>query len=179
MACANTRFVRHLINATLPCLTLDSAAIGDGWLKVPRVYTEKIFTHVHTPYLRGQDLTRYLPALKTPPYVTGTPDVYYRRIRRTAQANGSLEAFLILATDGLLDGGRTEPIEVTQEAVDHWASVVGREISARRERKRNLALALLRDAIGGENLEVVSRNLTVEMDERWMDDITIVVQRFG
>lgn len=176
MARANTRFVDHPQNATQ--LTRGSTAIGDGWLKVSRVYTEKIFTHVHTPYLRGQDLTKYLPALKTPPYVTGTPDVYYRRIRRTPQLNGSIEVFLILATDGLLDGGRTEPIEVTQEAVDRWTSVIGREIGVRRERKRNLALAPPRDAIGGENLEIVSRNLTVEMDERWMDDITIVVQRF-
>lgn len=41
----------------------------------------------------------------------------------------------------------------------------------------NLALALLRDAIGGYDLDKVSRYLTVEMDHRWMDDTTIVVQR--
>lgn len=41
----------------------------------------------------------------------------------------------------------------------------------------NLALALLRDAIGGNDLDKLSRYLTVEMDHRWMDDTTIVVQR--
>lgn len=44
-------------------------------------------------------------------------------------------------------------------------------------RETNLALALLRDAIGGDDLDKLSRYLTVEMDHRWMDDTTIVVQR--
>jgi pyruvate dehydrogenase phosphatase len=41
----------------------------------------------------------------------------------------------------------------------------------------NLAVRLLRDAVGGDNTELVSRNLTLEMEDKWMDDITILVQR--
>lgn len=39
-------------------------------------------------------------------------------------------------------------------------------------------MALLREAIGGNDVHAVSRNLTVEMEERWMDDTTIIIQRF-
>lgn len=39
----------------------------------------------------------------------------------------------------------------------------------------NPALALLRRGLGGESEESVSRMLTVEMEERWMDDTSIVV----
>ena len=44
--------------------------------------------------------------------------------------------------------------------------------------RRNLALCLLRHALGGEDTVKVSRMLTVELQERWMDDTTIIVQRF-
>lgn len=43
----------------------------------------------------------------------------------------------------------------------------------------NLAVHLLREAIGGADMERASANLTVEMDERWMDDTTIIVHRFS
>jgi hypothetical protein len=43
----------------------------------------------------------------------------------------------------------------------------------------NLSLCLLRDAIGGDDVDAVSRYLTLEMDDKWIDDISIVVQRFG
>lgn len=42
-----------------------------------------------------------------------------------------------------------------------------------------MGLYLLRDAIGGQDAHRLSRNMTVEMEERWMDDVTIVIQRFG
>ena len=44
-----------------------------------------------------------------------------------------------------------------------------------KERNPNPALALLRRGLGGESEEHVSRMLTVEMEERWMDDTSIVV----
>jgi pyruvate dehydrogenase phosphatase len=38
---------------------------------------------------------------------------------------------------------------------------------------------LLRDAIGADDISRSSANLTVEMDERWIDDTTIIVHRFS
>ena len=80
---------------------------------------------------------------------------------------------MITCSDGLLDlyGG-----ELVQGVVDQWAHIVGRSLESRTQ--RNSSLTLLRAAIGGDDIRVVSRNMTVEMDERWMDDTTIIVQRF-
>lgn len=43
----------------------------------------------------------------------------------------------------------------------------------------NAAVHLLRDAIGADDISRSSANLTVEMDERWIDDTTIIVHRFS
>lgn len=64
---------------------------------------------------------------------------------------------------------------------DHWVGLVGRHMHSTTgmgSMKSNLALRLLRDAVGGDDTELVSRNLTLEMEDKWMDDITILVQRF-
>jgi pyruvate dehydrogenase phosphatase len=59
----------------------------------------------------------------------------------------------------------------------HWIQIVGQAIDL--DRSSNAALSLLRDVLGGDNTQMVSRNLTVEMEERWMDDTTILIQRIG
>lgn len=46
-------------------------------------------------------------------------------------------------------------------------------------RDENVAVRLLRDAIGADDIRRASANLTVEMEERWIDDTTIVVHRFS
>lgn len=58
--------------------------------------------------------------------------------------------------------------------VNQWAIVVGEAMS-----EANASFRLLRDALGGDNAELVSRNLTLEMEDPWIDDITVIVQRFG
>jgi pyruvate dehydrogenase phosphatase len=40
----------------------------------------------------------------------------------------------------------------------------------------NLALRLLRHALGGEDLMSISQMVTLDMDTPWMDDTTIIVQ---
>lgn len=53
----------------------------------------------------------------------------------------------------------------------------GASTSTRHPEPANPALALLRAALGGGDGALVSRMLTVEMGERWMDDTTVVVLR--
>ena len=40
----------------------------------------------------------------------------------------------------------------------------------------NLALGLLRRALGGEDLMSISQMITLDMESPWMDDTTIIVQ---
>lgn len=54
-----------------------------------------------------------------------------------------------------------------------WVRHIGKQLGG----PGNLALSLLRDALGGNEIERVSRMITVEMSFRWMDDTTILVQR--
>jgi len=67
------------------------------------------------------------------------------------------------------------------ELADQWVTVVGQILDSviSDDDMPNLSLCLLRDAIGGDDVDAVSRYLTLEMDDKWIDDISIVVQRFG
>ncbi|GJE94894.1 protein serine/threonine phosphatase 2C [Phanerochaete sordida] len=153
-------------------------AIGDFWLKLPRIYTENIF--IHFDGMKRDPLHKYVSRIQTPPYVSTKADVYHRRIRgRHGGAAGPRDVFLITCTDGMLDLAHGEPLQLSQQLLDRWVGVVGATLQQRHAHPPNLALALLRDSIGGQDTELVSRNLTVEMDERWMDDTTILVQRFA
>ena len=143
-------------------------ALGDGWLKVPAMYTENVLLHLNAPWFNSEAVARYTRRVKTPPYVSNRAEVHFRQLRRNT------DAFLITCSDGLIDLYGTD--RSPQTVVNHWARVVGRSLET--SRRANPAMSLLRDAIGGDDTHVVSRNLTVEMDERWMDDTTIIVQRF-
>jgi pyruvate dehydrogenase phosphatase len=98
----------------------------------------------------------------TPPYISSEPDIVHRRL--------GPRSFLILATDGLselFDGaGRAD-------MVAEWAHCVA---DAAKDREKNLALHLLRHALGGEDLVSISQMMTLDMDTPWMDDTTIIVQ---
>lgn len=114
-----------------------------------------------------QKANEYATRIRTPPYVSHKPDVYHRVLPNSP-------SFLILCSDGLPDlYDEMGPSEL----VNRWVGIVGRCWESQGPR-RNTALSLLRDAIGGDDTNTVSQNLTVEMDERWMDDTTIIVQRF-
>lgn len=152
-------------------------AIGDFWLKLPRMYTEDVF--IHFDAMQKESLHKYLPRLQTPPYVSAKADVYHRRIRGRQGEAAPRDVFLITCTDGMLDLAHPEPLQLSQQLIDRWVGVVGRAWQQRGMQPLNLALELLRNSIGGDDTELMSRNLTVEMDERWMDDTTILVQCFS
>jgi pyruvate dehydrogenase phosphatase len=101
---------------------------------------------------------------RTPPYISSVPDIVHRRL--------GPRAFLVLATDGLselYDGaGRAD-------MVADWARCVA-EAAGTAPGKENLALRLLRRALGGEDLVAISQMITLDMDTPWMDDTTIIVQ---
>lgn len=86
-----------------------------------------------------------------------------------------------MSSDGLPDLYDSRDVQMSdQEMADRWVRVIGRRMRSTKDvdLQSNLALRLLRDAVGGNNIELVSRNLTLEMEDKWMDDVTILVQRF-
>ncbi|KAG1735086.1 phosphatase 2C-like domain-containing protein [Suillus paluster] len=151
-------------------------ALGDTWLKVPSVYTRRAFAPHLQDWLPPRQVVEYASRILTPPYVSDLPEVYHYSLDISKQ-----EVFLILSSDGLQDMYDSHDIQWSdQEMADRWVGLVGRHMHSTKDvdMQGNLALRLLRDAVGGNNTELVSRNLTLEMEDKWMDDITILVQRF-
>jgi pyruvate dehydrogenase phosphatase len=113
----------------------------------------------------------YAARVKSPPYVSSVPDVHHIPLPKGLPGQ-QRDLFLISSSDGLVDlyGGLTR-----QDMIHRWVTVVGRTIESRT--RGNLALSLLRSGLGGDDVRLVSQKLTVEMEDKWMDDVTIIVQR--
>ncbi|KAJ7262317.1 phosphatase 2C-like domain-containing protein [Mycena haematopus] len=114
-------------------------------------------------------ITDFLGRNITPPYLSAQSDVQHVHI----PSLGASEAFLVLASDGLIDlSGDTYGTDHREPSVagKKWVEILTRE-----DRTGNAALYLLRDAMGW-TADAVSSLLTVESEEgsRWMDDTTIV-----
>lgn len=183
---ADERCVRRVRRCAFPSVHRRPAraAIGDAWLKLPAVYAELVFKHLDADWFSPEVMEPHVPRIRTPPYLSNAPDVYHVPLRDkdgAAQVRDSAapSRILILCSDGLSDlyDGYT-----FQDMATEWVQVVGQELDSEAgpgaaRTHTNLALSLLREAIGGTDTQLVSRNLTVEMEERWMDDTTIVVQR--
>ncbi|KAG0703228.1 phosphatase 2C-like domain-containing protein [Suillus ampliporus] len=151
-------------------------ALGDTWLKVPSVYTRRAFAPHLQDWLPPLQVAEYASRILTPPYVSDFPEVYHYSLDVSKQ-----EVLLILSSDGLQDLYDSHDVQLSdQEMADRWVGLVGHNMRSTKsvDLQSNLALRLLRDAVGGNNTELVSRNLTLEMEDKWMDDVTILVQRF-
>ncbi|KAJ7132885.1 phosphatase 2C-like domain-containing protein [Mycena crocata] len=144
-------------------------AIGDIWLKIPALYTSRVFSNFDQDWISQSTLQRCTSRISTPPYVSNIPDVYHRDLP-------SQPWFLILCSDGLSAAETYDGLDGSTMA-RMWTESVGRILDSQTPAV-NTALSLLRAAIGGHDEHKVSRSLTVEMDERWMDDVSISIQRF-
>jgi len=146
---------------------LTNSAIGDFAYRLPNIYTELVFMNSQ-PNTTFSRISRSMWMYNlTPPYVNNHPDVQHVRLK--ANDDGSHDVYLVMCSDGLVDLHTTG--RSIGEAARHWMKIIERG-----KGESNLALALLRDALGGDNEANVSRMMTVEMSESWMDDTTIIVQ---
>ncbi|KAA1472773.1 protein serine/threonine phosphatase 2C [Dentipellis sp. KUC8613] len=145
-------------------------SVGDTWLKVPALYSQRVLLSMRHEWNVDRP-EHYISRIRSPPYVSNEPDVQHLPLPRGSRGR---DLALIMCSDGLPDlYSRLS----RRDATSHWARVVGRALDARSPAP-NLALLLLRDALGGDDVRLVSQYLTVEMDEKWTDDVTIIVQRF-
>ena len=161
ISCSNKSW---LIHARVPL------ALGDTWLKLPPIFSQRVLLNFRREW-NVQRPETYVTRVKSPPYVSSVPDVHHIPLQKGASGQ-QRDVFLISCSDGLADlyDGRTR-----QDMIHRWVTVVGRAVGNRT--RANLALLLLRDGLGGDDIRLVSQKLTVEMEEKWMDDVTIIVQR--
>jgi pyruvate dehydrogenase phosphatase len=146
-------------------------ALGDTWLKLPPIFSQRVLLNFRREW-NVQRPETYIARIKSPPYVSSVPDVHHIPLPKGSPGQ-QRDIFLISCSDGLADlyDGQARP-----DMIHRWVTVVGRALE-RRTRGENLALSLLRDGLGGDDIRLVSQKLTVEMEEKWMDDVTIIVQR--
>ncbi|TFY81596.1 hypothetical protein EWM64_g2413 [Hericium alpestre] len=158
--------------------------IGDAPFKQPAEFTRRILYNLYPGIPDSSPWDDFLSRNRTPPYISSQPEVLHRQLTGPsshAQLR-TIPSFLILATDGLTelyDGWDRD------EMAEDWARCIG---SAHYPQTKasgpttsapgsdNLALHLLRHALGGEDVVQVSQMLTLDMTTPWMDDTTIVVQ---
>ncbi|KAJ7497155.1 phosphatase 2C-like domain-containing protein [Mycena latifolia] len=144
-------------------------AIGDIWLKIPSMYTSRVFSNFDQEWISQGTLKQCASRILTPPYVSTSPDVYHRDLPNRPW-------FLILCSDGLPSTETYDGMD-TSTMTRMWTEFVGQILDSQSP-TTNTALSLLRTAIGGQDEAAVSRSLTVEMDERYIDDVSISIQRF-
>lgn len=77
-----------------------------------------------------------------------------------------------MCSDGLADLYSSRYLS-EEQMIEDWARVVG---TCGQDDTANLAVKLLRHAIGGDDVKSVSRVMTLDMDSPWIDDTTILVQ---
>ncbi|TFK75287.1 protein serine threonine phosphatase 2C [Pluteus cervinus] len=155
-----------LNNRVLGALAV-TRAIGDHLFKLPRVYTEKVFLNAQSGFRISSNITDFIGRNLTPPYVSNVPDIRHVEL----SPHDASRSYLVMCSDGLLDLYEDQGLDPvsTRRA---WMRVIEEADGG-----DNLALNILKDALGGEDVERVSRMMTVEMFYRWMDDTTILVQR--
>lgn len=142
------------------------------------MYTRRVFKEYMPDWMSPPLVELYAGRILTPPYVSGIPDVHHYVFDTTVDRR---ESFLILCSDGFLDIYDNIDVTLSETALaDRWVRIVGNSLKRQREQRLpgNLAFDLLRDAIGGEDIDLASRNLTLEMDDKWIDDVTVLVQHF-
>ncbi|THU94507.1 protein serine/threonine phosphatase 2C [Dendrothele bispora CBS 962.96] len=178
-------------------------ALGDYHYKLPRIYTDQVFLNIEPPGWPVEDYNWIQSLMErnlTPPYLSNSPDVRYldlRSLQPTAcgiestntniGAEPEAKACLVMCSDGLVnlynEADHWEPEELYKE----WIRVVvdrpsnlsvdqSPDSNPIASIEANHALNLLRDALGGQDEDKVSRMITVEMEDRWMDDTTVVVE---
>lgn len=151
--------------------TSVNIAFGDYYYKLPKIYTYKVFLNSAQLFKLQAKVETVIGRSITPPYLSAVPDVKHVDL---ASLNID-DAFLILCSDGLINLS-DDRLFLKEKLAPYWVNTVA---SAQELDSDNLALALLREGLGGDDMEKVSRHLTVEMESRWVDDTTILIQQLG
>jgi len=156
---------RRVLGALAP-----TRCIGDIPFKQPPEFTRRILYNIFPGYRSATSAwEEFLVRNISAPYISSEPDVVHRKLSSPTN-NG----YLIMCSDGLADLYSSHHLS-EEQMIEDWARVITRADSGR-EDDENLAIRLLRHAIGGDDVKSVSRVMTLDMDSPWIDDTTILVQ---
>ena len=153
-------------------------AVGDHLFKLDRLWCSKVLMNAEQPFkFHSSKPEALITRIFTPPYLNNKPDVQHVNLARIKSfAKG--EITFILCSDGLLDlfEARDE-FDLKRVAQDWMESGSTTDPKRRGDPCENGALRILREGLGGENEDALAQMLTVEMNGKWLDDITTLVYR--
>lgn len=158
------------------------AGIGDQPFKQPAAFTRRILFNLEAGPENAEGSraawAQLADRILTPPYLSSEADVTHSRLNRSQNAApGVPNQFLILCTDGLSDLFEGIPAgEHAQRYVDAVVPPAVRDERAMFSIDDNLALRVLKSALGGDDSNALSQMITVESSRPWLDDITVLVQ---
>jgi len=193
-------FQSHLPNQNTPHRFLSAPGLGDTPFKQPPAFTRRIIYNLYPGFHDVSPWEAFLLRNHTPPYISAQPEVTHRRLvgddcgcyshicsgingydddpsaPPKCRSRGRRKRFLVLSSDGFADVCGEE--DQQRSIFGSWARSVGGLAGGLdgADRKDNMALRLLREALGGEDRDKVSSVLTLDMDVQWIDDTSIVVQ---
>jgi pyruvate dehydrogenase phosphatase len=170
--------------------------LGDVSFKQPPEFTRRILYNLFPGFHDTSPWEEFLVRNHTPPYISAEPEITHRRLepfapylmRAQGQGHSLPQRYLVLFSDGFADLCTSSGLHwvLTSWAQDVNAALAsdgnvngfppGEMDMALRRKANNMALRLLRRALGGEDCFSVSRVLTLDMDVAWIDDTAIVVQ---
>lgn len=167
--CKHASLLNHFVNATLGGLT-PLSGIGDTPFKLSPVFTRKVLYNLSGCGAQARaKWDAFLARSHTPPYISAQADVSYRHL---PAAGTTRRPLLVLCTDGLVDLSGEMSV---QELADGWSRALSQAVTANNvgplTGPANLAVALLRHALGGDAATVS----TMLSDELEVDDTTIIV----
>ena len=156
----------------------ETLAVGDHIFKIDREWCSKVLMNAEQPFkFHSSKPETLISRIFTPPYLSNKPDVQHVNL---AEIKGITrgEITLVLCSDGLLDLFEARDESDLRRVAQRWielGSVVGPDSPG--SAYENGALRILRDGLGGRDEDQVAQWLTVEMSDKWLDDITTLVYR--
>ncbi|KAF9533622.1 phosphatase 2C-like domain-containing protein [Crepidotus variabilis] len=157
---------RRVLGALAP-----TRCFGDIPFKQPPTFTRRILYNLFPGFHNTSPWEEFLVRNLTPPYISAEPEIVHRKLDDglSAEAMASPTAPSSPSTNNphiisswAYSMSLVHPTECVADA-EPWS------------KRDNMALRLLRRAVGGEDRYGVSKVLTLDMDEAWIDDTSIVV----
>ncbi|TFK64337.1 protein serine/threonine phosphatase 2C [Pluteus cervinus] len=165
--------------------------LGDVPFKQPPEFTRRILYNLLPGFQNTSPWEEFLVRNRTPPYITAEPEVTHIKLDEDGQDSekSRRRRFLVLSSDGFTDlcsgEGQKRIVESWAREMDERMTLNEKEAQQHQHHQlkrgplgpsNNMALRLLRRALGGEDRYSVSRVLTLDMEVAWIDDTSIIVQ---
>ena len=147
--------------------------MGDMYLKLPRVYVERVMALATPPFPRGMNPEIIVERARTPPYLSSRAEVVHFRREELGDAAGIEAAYLVVSSDGL--GHMYHSVHRTREYAVRAMDAMHRAQKA----GENLAVAVLWDAVGGNGEENQCETILENKAVGRVDDVTVVAIALG